>query len=45
MTSLEKRLDLIPFYLFDPFSFGNVTTEMDRMLERPGSRSSWSTTS
>jgi HSP20 family protein len=36
MTSLEKRLDLLPSYLFEPFYFGTLTTEMERMLEEFG---------
>ncbi len=36
MTGFEKRLDLLPSYLFEPSFFGNVTTEMERMLEEFG---------
>ena len=36
MTRFEKRLDLLPFYLFEPSFFGNFTTEMERMLEEFG---------
>ena len=36
MTRFEKRLDLLPFYLFEPSYFGNFTTEMERMLEEFG---------
>ena len=36
MTRFEKRLDLLPSYLFEPSYFGNVTTEMERMLEEFG---------
>jgi HSP20 family protein len=36
MTRFEKRLDLLPFYLLEPSFFGNVTTEMERMLEEFG---------
>ena len=36
MTRFEKRLDLLPSYLFEPSFFGNVTTEMERMLEEFG---------
>ena len=32
MTRFEKRLDLLPSYLFEPSFFGNATTEMERML-------------
>jgi HSP20 family protein len=32
MTRFEKRLDLLPSYLFEPAYFGNVATEMERML-------------
>jgi HSP20 family protein len=36
MTRIEKRLDLLPSYLFEPSFFGSVTTEMERMLEEFG---------
>ena len=36
MTRFEKRLDLIPFHLFEPSYFANMTTEMERMLEEFG---------
>ena len=36
MTRFEKGLDLLPFYLFEPSYFGNLTTEMERMLEELG---------
>jgi HSP20 family protein len=36
MTRFENRLDLLPFYLFEPFYFGKLTTEMERMLEEFG---------
>jgi HSP20 family protein len=36
MTRFEKRLDLLPFHLFEPSYFGNMTTEMERMLEEFG---------
>ena len=36
MTRFEKGLDLLPSYLFEPSFFGNVTTEMERMLEEFG---------
>ena len=36
MTQLEKRLDLRPFYLFEPSYFANFTTEIERMLEEFG---------
>ena len=36
MTRFDKRLDLLPSYLFEPAYFGNVATEMERMLEEFG---------
>jgi len=36
MTRFETRLDLLPSYLFEPSFFGNVTTEMEHMLEQFG---------
>lgn len=36
MTRFEKRLDLLPSYLFEPAYFGNVATELERMLEEFG---------
>ena len=36
MTRFDKRLHLLPSYLFEPAYFGNVATEMERMLEEFG---------
>lgn len=36
MTRFDKRLDLLPSYLFEPAYLGNVATAMDRMLEEFG---------
>ena len=36
MTRFEKGLDLLPFYLFEPSYFGNLTTETERVLEELG---------
>ena len=36
MTRFEKRLDLLPFYLFEPSYFESLTREMERMLDEFG---------
>ena len=36
MTRFEKRLDLVPFHLFEPSYVANVPTEMERILEAFG---------
>jgi HSP20 family protein len=36
MTRFDKRLDLIPFHLFEPSYFASVAPEVERMLEEFG---------
>ncbi len=38
MTRFDKRLDLVPFNLFEPTYLGSMATEMERLLDELGFR-------